>query len=83
MERRDCRTLHCPGRGQPRARLWPITFDMTTGEINGALKVDGPAIVDCVVTANEMPNFPHLKLDKLGNYAVAKIKEALLACTGP
>jgi hypothetical protein len=56
---------------------------MTTGEINGALKVDGPAIVDCVVTANEMPNFPHLKLDKLGNYAVAKIKEALLACTGP
>jgi len=52
-------------------------------EINGALKVDGPAIVDCVVTANEMPNFPHLELDKLGNYAVAKIKEALLACTGP
>jgi hypothetical protein len=31
----------------------------------------------------EMPNFPHLELDKIGNYAVAKIKEALIAVTGP
>ncbi|HUD87355.1 MAG TPA: thiamine pyrophosphate-binding protein, partial [Xanthobacteraceae bacterium] len=29
-------------------------------EIKEALTVDGPAIVDCVVAANEMPNFPHL-----------------------
>jgi pyruvate dehydrogenase (quinone) len=52
-------------------------------EINEALQVDGPAIVDCVVAADEMPNFPHLELDKIGNYAVAKIKEALIAVTGP
>jgi pyruvate dehydrogenase (quinone) len=52
-------------------------------EINEALQVDGPAIVDCVVAANEMPNFPHLELDKIGNYAKAKIKEAMLAVTGP
>jgi thiamine pyrophosphate-dependent acetolactate synthase large subunit-like protein len=52
-------------------------------EINEALQADGPAIVDCVVAANEMPNFPHLDLDKIGNYAVAKIKEALIAVTGP
>jgi pyruvate dehydrogenase (quinone) len=52
-------------------------------EINEALTVDGPAIVDCVVAANEMPNFPHLELDKIGNYALAKIKEAMLAVTGP
>ena len=51
--------------------------------INEALQVDGPAIVDCVVAADEMPNFPHLELDKIGNYAVAKIKEALIAVTGP
>jgi len=51
--------------------------------INEALKIDGPAIVDCVVAANEMPNFPHLELDKIGNYAIAKIKEAVLAVTGP
>jgi pyruvate dehydrogenase (quinone) len=51
-------------------------------EINEALKVDGPAIVDCVVAADEMPNFPHLELDKIGNYAIAKLKEALLAVTG-
>jgi pyruvate dehydrogenase (quinone) len=35
-------------------------------EINEALKTDGPAIVDCVVAADEMPNFPHLELDKIG-----------------
>jgi pyruvate dehydrogenase (quinone) len=52
-------------------------------EINEALQVDGPAIVDCVVAADEMPNFPHLELDKISNYAVAKIKEALIAVTGP
>jgi pyruvate dehydrogenase (quinone) len=52
-------------------------------EINEALEVDGPAIVDCVVAADEMPNFPHLDLDKIGNFAMAKIKEAVLAVTGP
>jgi hypothetical protein len=29
-----------------------------------------------------MPNFPHLELDKIGNYAMAKFKEAVLAVTG-
>jgi pyruvate dehydrogenase (quinone) len=52
-------------------------------EINAALSIDGPAIVDCVVAADEMPNFPHLELDKVGRYAVAKVKEAMLAVTGP
>jgi thiamine pyrophosphate-dependent acetolactate synthase large subunit-like protein len=52
-------------------------------EINAALKVDGPAIVDCVVAADEMPNLPHIDLETIGHYAVAKIKEALLGVTGP
>ncbi len=52
-------------------------------EINEALNVDGPAIVDCVVAADEMPNFPHFELDKIGQYAVAKLKEAIIAVTGP
>jgi hypothetical protein len=30
-----------------------------------------------------MPNFPHLELEKIGNYAMASVKEALLAVTGP
>jgi pyruvate dehydrogenase (quinone) len=51
--------------------------------IGDAFAVEGPAIVDCVVAADEMPNFPHLELEKIGNYAVAKIKETLLAVTGP
>jgi pyruvate dehydrogenase (quinone) len=53
------------------------------GEINEAFKVDGPAIVDCVVAADEMPNLPHIDLETAGNYAMAKIREALLAVTGP
>jgi pyruvate dehydrogenase (quinone) len=52
------------------------------GAINEALAVDGPAIVDCVVAKDELPNFPHLELDKIEHYAVAKVKEALLAFCG-
>ena len=50
--------------------------------IDQALKADGPAIVDCVVAADELPNVPHLDLEKIGNFAKAKIKEAVLAVTG-
>jgi pyruvate dehydrogenase (quinone) len=49
-------------------------------ELNDALEADGPAIVDAVVAADEMPNLPHVS--QVGHYAVAKIKEAVLAVTG-
>ena len=56
------------------------------GELKAALAeafaIDGPAIVDAVVVANELPNLPHLDLDMVGHFALAKIKEALLAVTG-
>jgi pyruvate dehydrogenase (quinone) len=50
--------------------------------ISDALAVDGPAIVDAAVVANELPNLPHLDLELLGQVARAKIKEAVLAVTG-
>jgi pyruvate dehydrogenase (quinone) len=50
--------------------------------ISEAFKADGPAIVDCVVAANEMPNLPHINLETVGHFAIAKIKEAVLAVTG-
>ena len=50
--------------------------------IDQALKADGPAIVDCVVAADELPNVPHLDLETIDNYAKAKIKETVLAFTG-
>jgi pyruvate dehydrogenase (quinone) len=50
--------------------------------ISEALKVDGPAIVDCVVAPDELPNFPHIELGQAGRYAAAKIKEAVIAVTG-
>src|SRR5262249_19436858 len=56
--------------------------DELRGAIADALAVDGPAIVDCVVAADELPNLPHFDLELAGHYAVAKIKEALIAATG-
>jgi pyruvate dehydrogenase (quinone) len=50
--------------------------------IDQAFKAEGPAIVGCVVPADEMPNFPHVDLEKAENFAKAKIKETILAVTG-
>jgi pyruvate dehydrogenase (quinone) len=50
--------------------------------ISEAFKVDGPAIIDAVVVANELPNLPHIALETVGHYAMAKIREAVLAVTG-
>jgi pyruvate dehydrogenase (quinone) len=50
--------------------------------IGEAFAVDGPAIVDAVVVPDELPNLPHLELDMIGHFALAKIKEAVLAVTG-
>lgn len=52
------------------------------GAIRSALNADGPVIVDAVVAADEVPNVPHLEAELLGNFAIAKIKEAVLAVTG-
>jgi thiamine pyrophosphate-dependent acetolactate synthase large subunit-like protein len=50
--------------------------------ISEAFAVDGPAIVDAVVAADEIPNLPHVDLATIGHFAQAKIKEAVLAVTG-
>jgi pyruvate dehydrogenase (quinone) len=50
--------------------------------IDQALKAEGPAIVSCVVPADELPNFPHVDLEKAENFAKAKVKETILALTG-
>ena len=56
--------------------------DELRGAITEAFAVDGPAVVDCVVAADEMPNLPHIDLGLAKNYAIAKIKEAVIAATG-
>jgi pyruvate dehydrogenase (quinone) len=68
----------CGGNGFKAAKPGDLVAAIRDG-----LAADGPTIIDCVVTADEMPNFPHLDLDKAGNYALAKIKEAILSVTGP
>lgn len=47
-----------------------------------ALHSEGPAIVDCVVAADEMPNIPHLEFEQITGYAKAKIREAVAAVLG-
>jgi pyruvate dehydrogenase (quinone) len=49
--------------------------------IDQAFKAEGSAIIDCVVAADELPNVPHLDLETMGNFAGAKIKEAIFAVT--
>jgi hypothetical protein len=41
--------------------------------------VDGPAIVNCIVAVDELPDIPHIELDLASHYAIAKIKEAVMA----
>jgi pyruvate dehydrogenase (quinone) len=53
-----------------------------TKAIAAALACEGPAIVDCVVAADEIPNLPHVDANMVGNYALAKIKEAVMSVTG-
>jgi thiamine pyrophosphate-dependent acetolactate synthase large subunit-like protein len=50
--------------------------------IEQAFKADGPTIVDCVVPADELPNLPHIDLERAKNFAIAKVKETILAVTG-
>ncbi|HEY1751339.1 MAG TPA: thiamine pyrophosphate-dependent enzyme [Caulobacteraceae bacterium] len=52
------------------------------GAIEQALAAEGPAIVDCVVPADELPNLPHVEFEVLEKVAIAKVKEALLCVTG-
>jgi pyruvate dehydrogenase (quinone) len=50
--------------------------------IDQALRAEGPAIVSCVVPADELPNVPHIDLGKVENFAKARIRETILAVTG-
>jgi len=56
--------------------------DELKAAIDAAFAIDGPAIVDAVILANEVPNLPHLELEMVGKVALAKVKEVLLALTG-
>ncbi|WP_216839271.1 thiamine pyrophosphate-dependent enzyme [Caulobacter sp. S45] len=67
----------CGGRGFKVDRP-----DQLRAVIAQALACDGPVIVDAVVAADEMPNLPHVELAQVGNFAQAKIREAVLAFSG-
>jgi pyruvate dehydrogenase (quinone) len=55
---------------------------LLAAELAEAFRSDGPAIVDCTVARNEMPNMPHVDIAQAGSYAIAKIKEAVARVRG-
>ena len=57
----------------------PLKLEATLRE---AFATEGSVIVDAVVAADEIPNLPHIELKRVGNYALARVKEAVLAFTG-
>jgi pyruvate dehydrogenase (quinone) len=67
----------CGGRGCTARK--PGELKAAIGE---AFAVDGPALVDAVVAADEFPNLPHVDLETIGRFALAKIKAAVLAVAG-
>jgi thiamine pyrophosphate-dependent acetolactate synthase large subunit-like protein len=67
----------CGGRGCTARE--PGELKAAIGE---AFAVDGPALVDAVVAADEFPNLPHVDLETIGRFALAKIKAAVLEVAG-
>ncbi|MBX9709762.1 MAG: hypothetical protein K2X60_01905 [Xanthobacteraceae bacterium] len=53
-----------------------------TGQLGVCAGPTGPGSTCRIVVAEGAPNVPHVELDKIENYAVTKIKEAVLAVTG-
>lgn len=66
----------CGGQGFTARRP-----DELVKAIADALATDGPAIVDAVVAADEIPNLPHVDLEKVGNFALSRVKETIQSMT--
>jgi thiamine pyrophosphate-dependent acetolactate synthase large subunit-like protein len=56
--------------------------DVLSTALSKAFAAQGPAIVNAVVAADELPNVPHVEMGMVRHLAVAKLKEAMLAVKG-
>jgi pyruvate dehydrogenase (quinone) len=68
----------CGGQGFKASRPGELK-----SAISEAFAYEGPAIVDAVVPADELPNVPHLTLDQVGHVALARVREAIISVVGP
>jgi hypothetical protein len=67
-----------PETSPPRRPSGPKSPASCAMPSNKALKADGPAIIDCVVPADELPNVPHLELETIvGRRQVVATRTAL------
>jgi hypothetical protein len=65
-----------------RSRYYRKKAGRTEGRDGEGFVADGPAIVDVVMAADEIPNLLHVDFGTLEHFALPKIKEAVHAVTG-
>jgi len=56
--------------------------DELEGAIRQLLASSGPAILDVKVDADELPTLPHVKLDQVWKFGLARVREAILSVSG-
>jgi pyruvate dehydrogenase (quinone) len=56
--------------------------DVLEGAIRQLLASSGPAILDVKVDADELPTLPHVKLDQVWKFGLARVREAILSVSG-
>jgi pyruvate dehydrogenase (quinone) len=56
--------------------------DQLDGAISELLAAPGPAILNVLIDPAELPLMPHIKLDQIWRFGLAKVKESMIAMTG-
>jgi len=46
------------------------------------LAAPGPAVLNVFIDPNELPAMPHIKLDQIWRFGLAKVRETMLSMTG-
>ncbi|MDB5777520.1 MAG: poxB [Herbaspirillum sp.] len=58
------------------------TPDELDGGLRRLLASSGPAILNVLIDPSELPVMPHIKLDQIWNFGLAKVKETMSAMAG-
>ena len=58
------------------------TPDQLDDALRSLLAAPGPAILNVMIDASELPIMPHIKLDQIWRFGLAKVKESMLSMKG-
>jgi len=56
--------------------------DELEGAVRQLLASPAPAILDVQVDPDELPTLPHIKLDQVWKFGLARVREAVLSVSG-